>query len=329
MIDVTQSENELIQIPYSKLLKLELPRFAQRLIGLVERHNPEDLKINVLFDLLVAENPNIRKLIDKYGSHPLTGELKNLRKMRTLRISGIRFRLKEVIREDKSGEDDDVKTVSSELNHFFNNLELSKNEEMFNQKITQFLDSVISNAEFSSALDTLEFSRRIQQLQIVHTSIQEVISSKLVSISGRPQETTTQLQSAVLAPVKNLIKQIEIAPLLNPELDYKLLYSELNQLLSEYKVMINKRLLFNKKKAEAKAKAKADNQSNQSAYTKLIADSAQKMLNIDAEGVNVNMNGQEVNQVKIEPVENEKTAAMSSKTKQLPLVHNENGALEK
>lgn len=317
------TQPELIQIPLSRLLKLEVPRFALRMIELVDRHGPEELKIKELYDLLVAETPRINKLKDKFGPHLLTEELSSLRKMRSLRISEIRFRLKVVIREDKSGEDMNVKILNNELNHFFQNLESSKNEEMFNQKVAQFLDAVKGDTNLSNALNTLGFTDHLQKLQIVHTSIQEIISSKLVSISGRPQETTPELTKWVLRASKNLVKQIEIAPLKNPELDYEPLYSELNQLLSEYKVMINRRVLYNAKKAEAKL----GNQSTQTVVTNLIADSAEKMMHLGTE--EMDKNGQEVNQVKIEPVKNEKAAATSSKTMQLPLVDNENGALEK
>lgn len=34
----------LLKISQSALLKIELPRFAQRVIGIVEEHNPEELQ---------------------------------------------------------------------------------------------------------------------------------------------------------------------------------------------------------------------------------------------------------------------------------------------
>ena len=55
----------LIKIPLSRLLKIEVPRLALRVIEIVEKHNPEELHIKEIFDLLVAELPNIQKLEDK------------------------------------------------------------------------------------------------------------------------------------------------------------------------------------------------------------------------------------------------------------------------
>lgn len=311
-----ENNMKLITIPYSGLLKVELPRFAERLIGLVGRHDPEALKIEELFDLLVAETPSINKLIDRYGPHPLTKELRDLQKMRALRISEIRFRLKVVIREDESGIDKNVSILKSELNHFFQNLDLSKNEEMFNQKITQFYGALKMNLELNEALEPLGFTPLLNNLKNVHSSIQRVIHDRLVSISERPQETTKELKKMVLKATRNLIKQIEIAPLINSEIDYAPLYSEINQLLTEYKVMINKRVLFNKRKAEMSD----NNESTQMAVKSLIADSAEDMLHPNAEKLKVNWS-------EVKPAENEEAAATSSKTMQLPLIDN-NGASE-
>lgn len=316
------TQPELIQIPMSRLLKIELPRFAGRFIEVVESHNPEELKIKELFDLLVAETPSINKLTDRYGPHPLTKKLRELKKDRTLRISEIRLRLKVVVREAKSGTAKDVEVLNNELNHFFQNLELSRNEEMFSQKITQFLTAVDSNLELYTALESLSFIPLIDNLKLVHSDIQLVIHDRMVSLSERTQESTEELKAVVLTATKSLIKHIEISPLINPDIDYAPLFNKLNQLLTEYKVMINRRVLSNKKKAEEND----NNQSSQPAVTALIEDSAETMFYLDAE--KVNGDEQEVDQVKTEPVQNEKAAALSSKTMQLPVVY-DNGTLKK
>ena len=62
-------------VPYSKLLKLELPRLANRVIEIVEKHDPETLKIKEVFDLLVEEKPQVEGLIVRHGPHPITEEL--------------------------------------------------------------------------------------------------------------------------------------------------------------------------------------------------------------------------------------------------------------
>lgn len=105
--------------------------------------------------------------------------------------------------------------VKSEINHFLKNLELSKNDEMYSQKITQFLALVASSPKLEVALDSLSFSEPLNDLKEVHETIDKLIYKRLVSISNRPKEATAQLTKFVLMAIKNMIKQIEIAPLLN------------------------------------------------------------------------------------------------------------------
>ena len=136
---MNKKQLELIQVPFSTFLKIEMPRFAERMIERVEKHNPEELEIKKMYDLLIAEKPKIEKLTDKFGAHPLTKTIVELREMRSLRISAIRLRLKVVLKENKTHDSKELQIVKSEINHFLKNLQSSKNDEMYSQKITQFL----------------------------------------------------------------------------------------------------------------------------------------------------------------------------------------------
>ena len=314
-IMTTVTHPELVIIPFSKLLKVELSRFATRVIGIVERHNPEELLIKKLFDDLVAQTPNIKNLKDKHGPHPLTAELRNLRKLRALYVSAIKFRLKVVTREDISGVNIDVVTVKYEIDHFLNSLKLSKNEEMFNQKVTQFFAAIENDEALSNALVSLEFGASLDKLKAVHDDMQKLITARLVSITQRPKGTTAQLTKAILTAIRNMIKLIEIAPLLNPTLDYKPLHNELNQLFIEYGNMIGRRASNNKRKAESTDNEQKEPieepiviESIESEETMLLVNSQEKESAIEfaSQGLSV------VNEV-----------AMLSRSKLLPFVYDD------
>ncbi len=124
---ISEKQLELTRAPYSAFLKIEIPRFAERLIGIIEKHNPEELQIKKMYNLLVVEKPRIEKLTDKFGAQPLTEELAKLREMGSLRISKIRFRLKEVLKENKSGLNRKLEAVKSVFTHFLKNIEVELN----------------------------------------------------------------------------------------------------------------------------------------------------------------------------------------------------------
>lgn len=119
---------------------------------------------------------------------------------------------------------------------------------------------------------------------------------------------------AVLTATKNLIKQIEIAPLKNPELDYTSLYNELNVLFIEYRNLINKRILFNKRKSEEMKNGEGEStETTEASQTNEPTESTNGMMHLNGEEV-------DLNELLNRPVEKDNAVAMSSKTKQLPLI---------
>ena len=229
----------LIGISYSSLLKIELPRFALRVLGIVENHNPEELQIKEIYDLLVAQKPNIAKLKDNDRKHPLTQDLSELRSMRSSLIGEIRYHLKVVIKKDKNGVDNNVRRVRDALNLFFNNLELSKNEEMFNQKVVQFYEAIDSSEELEDALTALDFQKDIDELRSVHANILELREERFINISQRSKDKTTDLIDSVLSTLMIMFKDLEVAPWRFPEIAYEPLFNELNDRLIYYRDLIN------------------------------------------------------------------------------------------
>jgi len=73
---INYNSKDLISIPYSRLRKLEIKQLTYQVIDVVEKYNPQELQIKPIFDLLVAQKPNIVGLKVQYAKHPLTGKLK-------------------------------------------------------------------------------------------------------------------------------------------------------------------------------------------------------------------------------------------------------------
>lgn len=192
-------------------------------------------------------------------------------------------------------------------------IKLSRNEEMFNQKITQFYAAFENNEELSNALISLEFNPYLDKLKAVHAEMQSVITSKLISIAKRPKETTAQLTKVVLTAIRNMVKLIEIAPLLNPTLDYAPLHKELNYLFIEYRDMISRRASNNKRKAE-----KIENEQKESIeviVTTKLSEPVGTVLPLNVEEKT------STNELEPQPFGKENAVAMSSRIMQLHHVY--------
>lgn len=237
-------------VPYSKLLKLELPRLANRVIEIVEKHDPETLQIKEVFDLLVEEKPQIEGLIVRHGPHPITEELQPLRKKLLMYASTITFQMSVIVREDMYVKAENVRIAKIFINRYLLKLGLKKNREVIFQRLDEFFLEIEQDAQLEAILDTLGLTNNIDELQSVHSTMKELISRRLESISERPKVKSKELAKSVRKALKDMFTQIQIAQLKNKELNYSPLINELNDLLDTYRGLINARATLNKKRAE-------------------------------------------------------------------------------
>ena len=243
-------QKKLMEIPYSRLLKLEVPQMAEQVIGIIEKHEPETLKIDGAYNLLTAKQDHIDKLFVWYRSHPLTKELNVLRKERRLNLRKVVFHLQVVIQEDVSGVDKAVNLVKSEIERFILDFHSGKNEEVKCRMLTQFFSLIETSEELEEAFSTLNFTSFLNDLRSSHSRIMVLMKNKMTDVSFRPIEKTPFLKKSVLNGIKYMLVEIELAVLKYPEINYQPLCNELNVLLNNYANLINLRLLYNKRKAD-------------------------------------------------------------------------------
>ena len=331
---IKNEEKKLIEISYSCLLKLEVPQLAERVIEIIEEHEPEALKIDGAYNLLTAKQDHIDKLFVWYRSHPLTKELNVLRKVRRLNLRKITFHLRVVIQEDISGVDKSVNLVKSELERFILDFNSGNNEEVKCRRLTQFFNLIDGSQELEEAFSTLNFTSFLNDLRNTHSNILELIGNKMTTISYRPIEKTPYLKKSVLNSIKFMFMEIELAVLKYPEINYQPLCNKLNVVLNNYANLINLRLLNNKRKANAAKGVETgetngietpENNEPEMRTTSIeIPNSATRLLSMDVEKKNGNGNGNG-NAVNNNTVDNEKAAATSSKPLQLPDVNKDEG----
>lgn len=243
---------KFIRISSSRLLKLEVKAYAEDVIRIVEIHDPEVLKIDKIFDLLKGKSEDIKLLVVPYRGHHLTKRLKRLRDKRSLYVSTIHFELKKVRRLDVTGDDNAVLKVENEITRFLDKLANSKNELVMHQRIVQFINEVKENGELSEAIESLGFLVHLDDLESTLTETLEVLNERESSTSERPNVNTSDLKKSVLTAIGNVFDEINLQQLKNPELDYGPLIGQLNEMLNNLAILINKRKLHNEKKAAQK-----------------------------------------------------------------------------
>ena len=245
-------KKKILKISFSQLLKLEFQYLASSVIEIVEKHDPEALKIKEIFDILVKQKPQIKLLKVRYGPHPITLKLSNLRFSRNAYAQGMIDQLKTLERVKESGTEEALIVAKPIVIRYLQNL--SKNtEKTIRQTLIQFFDVVAEDGAFQMALETLGLLSYHDNLQSVNTAIDEQYILRRENVSARPKDKTPDIIAAIMSDTQDLFKQIEVAQIKHPEIDYTTLIDELNNEIAKAKAEVKARKSINKKKAEEKA----------------------------------------------------------------------------
>ena len=327
-------KQELITIPYSRLLKLEHPQMAGELIGIIDKHDAEELKIKEMYDLFLAQTPNIDALKVPKGKYPFTPKIDRMRANLRLQVRSIRLRLEVVEKNDPTGEDSGVLLLKVEIPRFLEKLSKSKNESIMLQKVSQFLREIQENEALSIAISENGFVELIDTTKATLSAITRQLDERATFLSAQPKVKTGELLKEVTPAIKNLIQEISLAPLRNPGIDYGPLFSELNELFGRYKKNVNMRKSYNAKKTKGDEGDESD-ESGESGELDIMEDGNHQngakqgamptsyQLNVEV----MPKNG--IIQIKEDVTEQKKTVATSSKPLQLPHVSDDNDNVSK
>ena len=243
----TDMSIKIINISFSRLKKQELKTLASRVIAIGQKHNPQTLKINELFDQLVALQPKIDSLDLGYIAHPISKPLKVLRKQRAAYAQGIIDRMKFIENAMVSGMEKSLKVAKPIVKQHLQNLWKYDDVKVY-QNINSFFKVLAENAKLQTAMDTLEMTSYLDNLQSLNQTIEKQYSERREDLSKREKGVTVKTVAAIKIALEYFFKEIEVAAFKNQGLDYKPLIDELNKEIADIKAKLKTRTSNNKNK---------------------------------------------------------------------------------
>ena len=306
---------EIKRIPFSYLLKQELPTLARDVKDIVEKHDPEVLKVSDVFDLLVAQTDNI-KLLDKcYGANPVTKQLVPVRKNCYMYAQAIVYGMRLVVKKNANDLPDAVVNTEAVVISHLNRISASKNESVVISRLAGFFEAIEQDEALELALDSFGLTEHVDNLQSAFSTLKELLVKRNRMKSERSSARTRELTEVIVKALQDLIKLIEIAQLTNKEVDFTLLYSELNEKIQDLRNKVSIRLLYNKRKAEG---LDVDGFENESTNSEVESTVMMNNLNVET------MSGNGFEERFEEQLDPKKTVATSSgKQLQLPSMNDE------
>ena len=247
---------EIRRPAFSSFLKAEVAEFASSTIGIVQSKDPESLLIAPLFDSLDALSPEIELLSLRYGVDPKRMKVETLKQKLMLTISTLKLQVRLI---SKSSNDEGLFVINSFMDSYLRHLNaVKKNNKVVTQQVEGFINSVASDAALARALADHDLIEYVTMIEVALEDFREAVSSRLTTLANRPKVDTQQIVSKISTAINNLFKGIEVKHLLNPELDYKPLADELNELVDAFRLSVRLRTSYNRRKAEEKEMEEMD-----------------------------------------------------------------------
>ena len=240
---------EIRRPAFSRFLKAEVAEFATKTIGIVRERMPEELLIEPVLDPLEALKPEIELLSLRYGIDPDRMKIDNLKSKLMLTISNLKLQVRLI---GKSNADEDLYLIDNFINTYLRKLNNTKNDKVMMQQVEGFLNSIATDAALDGALDEHGLLIHVNRIKSAFYDLRYAMSLRLEKLASRPTVNTSQIRLRIYTAINNLFKGIEIAQFVNPEIDYKPLVDELNELVSNFRLSIRLRIANNKRKAEEK-----------------------------------------------------------------------------
>lgn len=232
------------------LRKSEIPETLNAVISTVEKFNPTALKIEGVFNMLVALQPTLNILTTEYDGLPISPELAEARNKRNRLLGSILSQLAAIEKGGLTSTASDATIVLPFLRQYLSgisNLSPTVKSGKVNQLMYQLETEEEATKTAMTALGLLDY---VNELKLNQQRINELEQTRRVKLSARKDEKSKVAREKIAKAMDNLLMAIEVASLQYPDIDYVPVVNELNVIFSARKSAVKSRTTRNKNAAD-------------------------------------------------------------------------------
>lgn len=237
---------------FYRLRKFEFSDFVKGVMSIVRKYDAETLKIEGMVALLLEQEPQVDKLIVRFGKHPLTDTIKSLRVKRNKLLDAILAQMVSVEAAAMESTEAELNLVVPFLRRMLYDIK-TVNEKERTERVSQMLTTAETDTALLAALRALGFEAYLLEVRRIQNEIDQLVKERVQSLSVRPRMFTNEIMKTVSAALVNLYRMIELAHLENPTLDYDPLINELSVWSMPYQSLIKGRDTRSENKSETDA----------------------------------------------------------------------------
>ena len=237
------------RIALTKLLKLELPQFVEKITAIVEKHNPTTLKLDNSVEILHKQCSKMKLLEVPYGPHPLTQRIYELNIKRLEHAAAISMQVNMHKKLDIPDKRELVTIAYPAVRDHLHYLR-QNNQPTIDRIIDLFFNHLSDNPEIQNALEKLDLNYNLQELQKANDEHYKLSTIRSEEISQRPKSVSADVIKEAQYVLRAIFEQINFYQFTFEDVDYSQLISELNRLIARFKGLINTRASRGKTRKE-------------------------------------------------------------------------------
>lgn len=250
---------EIKTIQLSKLLFLEVHPLVENILRIVEKHDPESLRLGDTLDILREQERQTDKLSVPYRGHYLTRKHKMLHERRLSYAAYFSRQLSAIY----IGEFENTQEYT-EIAYPIMKIHLmylrEETQSGVKTKINKFIYKLKHTPKLMEAFVKLGFKKNIEELERLNNECKEVKYLMQAELSQRPKVDKRAISKDAQSALRYVFDNINRYQRTFKDLNYEPLINELNGQLTVFSKNINLRTTLNKKRAKQPNKSdKKDN----------------------------------------------------------------------
>lgn len=236
---------ELLNISIKKMHKAEFPQFAKEMLQIFEKHNTQELKLEVAHNLLADTLPALRLMKVNYGRHELTVPLKAMHTERC-KNAYMLFGLLNMYMRDSDRLVHAQKLENCIRQHLANINRMSTVK--VSENLDMFFATLQADSSNAASLEALGLTDYVQKARSAHEQYRVLNEKRRSELNKEADRFTIIAKSLVSKNVKIAMQLINSAGYFYPETDYSVFIAELNALIAQYNAKLKARRTRNANK---------------------------------------------------------------------------------
>ena len=248
----TEIMEEIERINFASLWHSEHPRLYNRLVSIVEKHNPKTLHLEGPLLRVKAHLPLLAKIEAQEQGNALSKSITLADNKRDNLILAITGMTRSLASADMEAQRAHVDVVAAWLKKHNANTLPKANYTSETERLDDMLDEIERNAQLKSALETLHIKGLTEELKSTNEEFENLFTQRSQDISANETIDSKAIRTAADKDMRKLFSFIELYQDEYDEVDYRPLTKELNTMLAYYKTQLAARAtrIKNKKDAE-------------------------------------------------------------------------------